>query len=67
MGLLSSLGMAAVSFGTSVDWMWGVPDLAGFQHSLVLVRTRVGVGQARLGLCLCRTICELCLVMDQLG
>lgn len=41
--------MVAVCFSISVDRVWGVQDWAILQHTRVLVRTRVGIGQIGLG------------------
>lgn len=52
-GLRSGLDITEVSLGNGMNWFWGVPDWARFQHPLVFVRMRVGVGKAGLGLCPC--------------
>ena len=52
-GCMSGLEMAAVSVSKSADWVWSAPDWARLQHTLVLGRTRVGVGQSGLDLCPC--------------
>ena len=43
-GLQSSLDMAVVSLDMGVDWDWVVPDWAGFQHPMELMRTRMDIG-----------------------
>lgn len=44
------MDMTVVSLGMGVDWIWGVPGWETLQHSFVLVRTRLRVGQAGLSL-----------------
>ena len=47
----SGLDINSVSLGMDVDLIWGKTDWARFQHPLLLVRSRVSVGQTGLGLC----------------
>lgn len=42
--------MTAVCLGMGVDWIWVMLDWARLQHILMLMRGRVGVTQAGLGL-----------------
>lgn len=46
----SGLQMAVFSRSIDVEWFWGVPNLAVFQYPLAIMRPRVSVESAWLGL-----------------
>lgn len=52
MGAENWLNMAAVSL-LYHDLVWGIPDWTRLQNPLVLMRSRIGVGDTGLRLCNC--------------
>lgn len=46
----AGLGMAEISLGMGMDWVWGVQAWARLKHLLELMRARLGIEWAGLGL-----------------